>query len=297
MRAHNIAFFLATLALLFSLAISNGALASVMPGGRGVLFGTDHAFAVTAPPGWVLDNESAVQQGLFMTFYPEGYTWNNSPVIVYGQVGKGNAQQQVAKTVREFHDNGSPDYRSQAGTPLKMPDGQEAQVYFFEGDKWGNYEAGIYFGEKETLNFLIYSARDKTHFHQYWPQFQRLAQSYENVYSHIHPVSPAQFKAMHIAADKVSKSAEGSRYETDDMESIGPDISNGMEACSGFLHDDMQNFHLLAQVQANGNSGDIYIFPKNAAAVCFSAQMLGVQHLKHQFTPNYPLVIDMKFRP
>ena len=46
------------------LLVSFSASANITEGGRGMLFGQDHAFAVTAAPNWVLDNESAVNQGL-----------------------------------------------------------------------------------------------------------------------------------------------------------------------------------------------------------------------------------------
>ena len=97
------------LVLLSVLIVARAVFAAAVDGGRGTLFGDDHAFAVTAPAGWVLDNESGVAQGLDMTFYPQGFTWENSPVIVYGNVShwsststSTSAQQQVDKTVAEF---------------------------------------------------------------------------------------------------------------------------------------------------------------------------------------------------
>lgn len=280
--------------LFLALLVSKFAIAGITPGGRGVLFGTNHAFSVTAPSGWVLDNQSAAAQGVYMAFYPQGYTWGNSPVIVYGQVGVGSAEQQVAKTVREFHDNNSPNYHAQAGTPLNLSNNKEAQVYFFEGDQWGNLEAGIYFPEKETLNFLIYSARDSENFHQYWPQFLRLAQSYENVFSQLHIISRSRFESLRTQAKKKSTLAEGEKYESDDMAALGPSLSQRIGECLDFLQGKpLQNFHLLVHIMPDGSSGDIEIFPRSAMAVCFASGLLTTKHLKHSFKPDYPLVIDM----
>ena len=41
--------------------VSFSASAEITEGGRGILFGEDHAFAVTATKGWVLDNQSAAR--------------------------------------------------------------------------------------------------------------------------------------------------------------------------------------------------------------------------------------------
>ncbi len=36
--------------------------AAILEGGRGLLFGNEHAFSVKAKSGWVLDNQSGVGQ-------------------------------------------------------------------------------------------------------------------------------------------------------------------------------------------------------------------------------------------
>ena len=46
------------------------------------------AFIFTAPDGWLLDNYSAVNQGLPAVFYPIGQTWKDSPVIMYARARK-----------------------------------------------------------------------------------------------------------------------------------------------------------------------------------------------------------------
>ncbi len=79
-----------------------------------MLFGADHAFAVTAKSGWVLDNQSGVSQDLHMVFYPKGKTWANSPIIIYGRAIPGtevkSIKAQVENTVTDFRQNGSPNY-------------------------------------------------------------------------------------------------------------------------------------------------------------------------------------------
>ncbi len=52
----------------------------------GIVYGDNHAFALSAPPGWVLDNESGVSQGLHAVFYPAGSSWSDSQVVMYANV-------------------------------------------------------------------------------------------------------------------------------------------------------------------------------------------------------------------
>jgi hypothetical protein len=81
----------------------------------GMLFGEDHAFYFTAPPGWVLDNKSGVNQGVHMAFYPVGFTYQNSPVFAYGRSASLTGSVQtiedlVKSTIQDFKDNGSINY-------------------------------------------------------------------------------------------------------------------------------------------------------------------------------------------
>lgn len=280
-----------------ALIINTLAIADVSPGGRGVLFGANHAFSVTAPQGWVLDNQSGAAQGIHMAFYPEGYTWSNSPVIVYGNTSTGNAEQQVAKTVREFHANNNPNYHSKTGTPITLQNNKKAPVYFFEGDQWGNYEAGVYFSEDETLNFLIYSARDSESFRKYWTPFLSLAQSYNNVFRQLHSVTRAEFESMSTEAKEISSSKEGEKYESEDMKSIGPYLAKIINECADFHQGKaLLNFKLLAHVMPDGSTSSIDISPRSSLSVCFASSLLNAKHLEHSFEPDYPLVINMKMQ-
>jgi hypothetical protein len=147
--------------------------ASIMEGGTGMLFGKNHAFFFTAPNGWVLDNQSGVSEGVHMLFYPVGYTWANTPVRVYGRSRTKtpeirNIQDQVEATIKEFHTRyKSPNYKSERQTPIQLPDGVKIEIYFFEGDQWGNYEAAGYIEEKETINFLVFNSPTKLCFDSY----------------------------------------------------------------------------------------------------------------------------------
>ena len=141
--------FIAIVTFLISLAAN----ASITEGGRGMLFGADHAFAVTAKSGWVLDNQSGASQGLHMVFYPKGETWSDSVVIVYGRAipttEAASVKSQVEHTVNDFQKSGSPNYSSEVQTPLALSNGQKAELYLFSGDQWGNYEAVAYFRSEE----------------------------------------------------------------------------------------------------------------------------------------------------
>jgi len=43
--------------------------------------GQDHSFIISAPKGWVLDNQSGQSDGLQAVFYREGQTWSGASAV------------------------------------------------------------------------------------------------------------------------------------------------------------------------------------------------------------------------
>ena len=110
-----VVFFLAAVfcGLLASLRTAS---AEITERGLGILYGSDHAFALRAPNGWMLDNESGVEQGLYAVFYPKGTNWRDSVVVAYARARErtqeiASADDAVRDTIDDFHASGSRNYR------------------------------------------------------------------------------------------------------------------------------------------------------------------------------------------
>jgi hypothetical protein len=152
--------------------------------GVGILYGGDHAFSFQAAPGWVLDNESGVSQGLHAVFYQAGHTWRDATAIAYARAAtKDEVVQDIPSLVQfnvdRFHENGSPNYKARFVKKIQTSDGKRtAHIFFFEGDAWGNYEAAGYVEEAKTINFIILSSRTEAAFRESLPAFESLLASY-----------------------------------------------------------------------------------------------------------------------
>src|SRR5688572_704559 len=71
-------------------------------GSSGIIYGENHAFTLTAPKGWVLDNTSGRSQGLQAVFYPEGSSWQKGAVVMYANVyQKRNVKEESLEKVIE----------------------------------------------------------------------------------------------------------------------------------------------------------------------------------------------------
>lgn len=248
-----------------------------------MLFGADHAFEVTAIPGWVLDNQSGVRQGLHMVFYPRGETWSSSPVIVYGRVAEAmSVKRQVERTVEGFRKNGSPQYLGEAQKSLMLPNGRQVEIYYFSGDQWGNYEAAAYFPETNTMNFLVFNARTKEKFDESIGDFLKIASSYENRYADFSILSKEQSEYLAKEALFISTQPEGREYDSKALNSVGQRVANAMRECSAYVSNPKeQTFEYFARIHRDGKIAAAYLFPDHTLGVCFAGLMSKAEYPKH----------------
>jgi hypothetical protein len=154
--------------------------------GYSVVRGKDYAFEIKAPRSWVLDNDAAKDQGLNLVFYPTGTNWDTSKAVIYVRVRTNgaalrNIADQVNDTVRNLRETGSSNVTVKHVKTLTTQDASKAEIYYFAGDKFGNYEATAYVQAKGSIHFITLSARDQDSFRQAISAFDAVVTSYEDL--------------------------------------------------------------------------------------------------------------------
>lgn len=172
--------------LLFSAFSASTVFAEQIIEGYSVVRGKDFAFEIKAPRRWVLDNEAAKDQGLNLVFYPTGTDWDDSKAVLYVRVRSNeptirNIEDQVNDTLRNLRNTGSPNATAKYMKTLTTQDASKAQIYYFTGDKFGNFEATAYIQAKGSIHFITLSARDQDSFRQALPAFHSIVTSYEDL--------------------------------------------------------------------------------------------------------------------
>jgi len=147
----------------------------------GIVYGKDHVFAIKAPDGWVLDNQSGVRQGLQAVFYPEGGSWKESKAVMYVN----GAGKSADDTLEKFVERDVAGYREQS-PGLKVADDEtlpvggkeKVLVKRFSGDRGGSYEAVAYVEESKVVVIIALHARTREEFESALPAFRKLVSSY-----------------------------------------------------------------------------------------------------------------------
>jgi|SRR5271157_1248148 len=150
----------------------------------GIVSGKDHAFGIVAPAGWVLDNTSAVPEGLHAVFYPKGGSWKRSPVVMYANaVHKGVATTRplraiIADDVSTFNKKSKTPTITDEPALITMKAEKKSVVKRFEDPSRNLYEVVAYIDEPKVVVMLVLSADSAESLTAALPAFKDLVGSY-----------------------------------------------------------------------------------------------------------------------
>lgn len=149
----------------------------------GIIYGDNHAFGLTAPDNWLLDNQSGVNQGLHAVFYEEGFTWANAITVMYANAA--SLEDSTHSTLNALIEYDLNNFKSQYSdliikdqNPIKINEKTTAIVKHLSGDSYGNFEAIAYIDAGNTGIMIIMSSRTKEGFNKSLNAFEELVKSY-----------------------------------------------------------------------------------------------------------------------
>lgn len=149
--------------------------------GSGIIYGTNHAYALSAPKGWVMDNQAGVSQGVFAVFYPSGSSWGKRSVVMYTNVLQKSPNQTFAEVIAaEQADSikNLPGLKITDAPALPTRKDNPATVKYLSGGSEGTFEAIAYINEPKLVVLLVMTAQNKTDFDKSLPAFAELVKSY-----------------------------------------------------------------------------------------------------------------------
>lgn len=262
---------LALLTLSVAFAIAGAAEAQT-----GIVYGDTHAFLVTAPAGWVLDNRSGLANGVHAGFYPQGSSWRDSPAIMYANgVGRSSGETLdsfIADDIETFRGR-SPQIQVKEESPIRTKDGRVAVVRYFSGDQSGNYEAVAYIAEKKAIIVLALSARSQDAYQRSLQAFQELVRNYTFI-SDDPKDEIDHFDLIQLIADDQSHTPSGRKYDQACTVYFPRRHAKTMDACFGSVpNPEMSPFDVLVRVAAGGRVEKILSQPKTNLSECLVAAM------------------------
>lgn len=129
----------------------------------GIVYGPKAAFGVSAPEGWVLDNESGLNQGLPCVLYPKGESWDNARTVMYAKIAGTKFEDVnafVAFAIKEMEKtHGKPKEKVASG---KTKDGHDYFINEYPATKtYSQWERVGYVQLPHAVAYVVLSSRDK----------------------------------------------------------------------------------------------------------------------------------------
>src|SRR5947207_13704917 len=129
----------------------------------GIVYGPKGAFNISAPEGWVLDNESGAEQGLPCVLYPKGESWADARTVIYAKIASTqyeDAEKFVAAAIKDMEKtHGKPKEKIASG---KTGDGQSFFINEYPATKtYSQWERVAYIQLPKAVAYVVLSSRDE----------------------------------------------------------------------------------------------------------------------------------------
>ena len=129
----------------------------------GIVYGPKAAFNISAPQGWVLDNESSVKQRQPCVLYPKGESWSDARTVMYAKIASTEFEDVNAfvawaiKGMMQKH--GKPKEKIASG---KTKDGHDYFINEYPATKtYSQWERVAYVQLPHAVAYIVLSSRDK----------------------------------------------------------------------------------------------------------------------------------------
>ena len=157
-------------------------IAVVLHSQTGLVYGSDCAYFLTAPNGWVLDAKSAKSDGVPVCFYPKGGSWKDSTTVMYSrsvpQKGR-TLDRWIEEDVAELRKADS-SLKTESISELRVGE-RSAKVLDFKHNKGAARERVAYLAVPKAFVLFTLTTRDEKEFKKSLPAFENLVRSYRYV--------------------------------------------------------------------------------------------------------------------
>jgi hypothetical protein len=129
----------------------------------GIVHGPKAGFNISAPEGWVVDNEAGKNQGIPCVLYPKGSSWTDAKTVMYAKLASPQYEGVnvfVAWAIKEMKaKHGKPKEKIASG---KTQDGHDYFINEYPATKtYSQWERVGYIQTPRGVAFIVLSSRDQ----------------------------------------------------------------------------------------------------------------------------------------
>jgi hypothetical protein len=146
----------------------------------GIVYGPKAAFNISAPEGWVLDNESGAGQGLPCVLYPKGSSWSNAKTVMYAKIASTQFEDVNAFVATAIKDmmktHGAPKEKIGSG---KTKDDHDYFINEYPATKsYSQWERVAYVQLPRAVAYIVLSSQDEASYRKDAPALQEVLKTF-----------------------------------------------------------------------------------------------------------------------
>ena len=129
----------------------------------GTVYGPRASFNISAPEGWIVDNQAGVKQGMPCVLYPKGESWSDAKTVMYAKVASPQwegVNAFVAMAIKEMKaTHGTPKEKIGSG---KTKDGHDYFINEYPATKtYSQWERVGYVQLPQGVAYIVLTSRDQ----------------------------------------------------------------------------------------------------------------------------------------
>jgi hypothetical protein len=149
----------------------------------GLLYGFNNAYYLSAPIGWVMDNESGKEEGLTAVFYPKSSSWAEGETVMYStfinfDTTKNESVADIIKGDSLKLKEHSSEIVISRQKPVTIGKTKKVAVMAYSSEKDKYYENVAYIPEKKGVVLIVISSHNKNGCINHHKEFEALVKSY-----------------------------------------------------------------------------------------------------------------------
>jgi hypothetical protein len=275
-------------------------LAAALPsrafGGGTICTSASHAFLTEGIDGWVSDSVALRERDICVVYYPQGGTFDGSPVIVYPRVvsdglkefrGKNLLEQFVQKDIEEFRAHGPNLKVTDSKVKMRSKEMRAIVKDFVDGPAPNEFETVAYLASGSDVLIMVLSGHNAEDLAKFSGDFSKL----------LGKVASLKMSALYSfgrkEADALLKTESGKKFETDFVGSLSTPLGAAMQACAKGAKPAAASFQGVFFIAEDGTVSDFVLEKKSAIGSCVREKILNAKG-KAPPAGGWRVALDMK---
>ena len=150
----------------------------------GILYGDGYAFLISAPKGWILDDDTGRAEGVLAVFYRRGESWVRGKATCYANAvlkrkGHEDTLEKVVQADLDSSRQQDPEMKATPVETMATGDGRRAVVFTLEGPGTGRkLEKIAYIDTPRAVVMLVLTSTDPAAYEKALPDLTQLVRSF-----------------------------------------------------------------------------------------------------------------------